>query len=271
MARLRLTPKGRPSLTFDADLVAFDKDATLIDFHLLWAGKVRAGVESLALAVCAVWGCPPKGDRAQHLRAALYRALGFEEATGLFAAQAPIVSGSMETLYTIAATVVYQQGLRGRGSTSWLASELLVREEMAPAMDRAFGPAVLRPLPGAVGAIRALHAAEVAVAVITSDDEAPTRRTLGHLGLSDAVAFVAGADSGYGHKPSPDALLAACAQRGILPDRVAMVGDTTTDLLMAQRAGVGLRVGVTTGFVGEPVLAPLAHIVLDSLEELAVG
>jgi len=271
MAILHLTPSNATPVEFDADLVAFDKDATLIDFHTLWAGKMRAGVQTLVSAVCAVWGCSPRGERALYLQSALYRSLGFDEGMGTFYPEGPVISASMETLYTIAATVVYQQGLRGGGALSWLASDSLVREEMVPAMDSAFSAELLRPLAGAREAIGALHRAGAAVAVITSDDEAPTRRTLEILGLSDMVFFVAGADSGYGHKPSPDALLAACAQKGLSPQRAVMVGDTKTDMVMATRAGAGLRVGVTTGFVGAAVLADHAHVVLDSLENFRVA
>jgi phosphoglycolate phosphatase-like HAD superfamily hydrolase len=264
-------PGGVDPITFDADLVIFDKDGTLIDFHTLWAGKMRAGVEALLPAVCAAWNCPPRGERARHLKSALYRSLGFDEGRVAFAAEGPVVSASMETLYTIAATVVYQQGLRGGGALGWLASDLLVRDHLTPAMDAAFAPEIIRPLAGAQAAVRALHEAGIAVAVITSDDERPTRQSLEWLGLAHAVRFVAGADSGYGHKPAPHALLAACASARTTPARTAVVGDTSTDMLMAERGGAGLRVAVTTGFVGAPVLAPLAHVVLDSLEEIRVA
>ena len=50
--------------------------------------------------------------------------------------------------------------------------------------------------------------------------------------------------------------------------RAVMVGDSTTDMLMAQRAGVGLRVAVLTGLMDRAVLAPLADVVLDSIGEI---
>ncbi len=36
---------------FDADLIIFDKDGTLIDFKHLWAQKTMAGVEQLMKAI----------------------------------------------------------------------------------------------------------------------------------------------------------------------------------------------------------------------------
>lgn len=271
MPSLICTPIGADPVHFAADLVVFDKDGTLIDFHTLWAQKVHVGVEALVQAACTAWQAPPRGERALHLQASLYRALGYDEGTRSFAPQGPVVTAAMETLYTIAATVLYQQGLRGGGELGWVAADQLVRASLVPAMDAAFGAESLRLLAGARAAIESLHAAGVAVAVITSDDEAPARKTLNLLGLDGQVRFVAGGDSGYGHKPAPDALLAACAALQVAPARTAMLGDTTADLIMATRAGAGLRVGLTTGFVGAAVLAPHADVVLGSLEELRVA
>ncbi len=270
MALLTCTPNGAEPVAFEADLVVFDKDGTLIDFDTLWAGKVRAGVEALVQAACGAWGAPPRGERAQHLQASLYRAMGYDEGTRSFAPEGPVVTAAMETLYTIAATVVYQQGLRGSGGLGWVESDQLVRSSLAAAMDAAFSAERLRLLAGARVILECLHAAGAAVAVVSSDDEAPTRVALKLLGLDGQVGFVAGGDSGHAHKPAPDALLAACAAFGVAPARAAMVGDTTADLLMATRAGVGLRVGLTTGFVGHAQLAPHADVVLSSLEDMHI-
>jgi phosphoglycolate phosphatase-like HAD superfamily hydrolase len=47
-----------------------------------------------------------------------------------------------------------------------------------------------------------------------------------------------------------------------------MVGDSPTDMLAARAAGVAIRVGVTSGVSPLEDLAPLAHVVLSSIEEL---
>jgi phosphoglycolate phosphatase-like HAD superfamily hydrolase len=50
-----------------------------------------------------------------------------------------------------------------------------------------------------------------------------------------------------------------------------MVGDSTTDMLMGQRAGIGLRVAVLTGMMDSATLAPLAHVVLPSIEGISIA
>jgi HAD superfamily hydrolase (TIGR01549 family) len=114
----------------------------------------------------------------------------------------------------------------------------------------------------------ALRAAGIQIAVVTSDDRAPTLAALEWLKVIDHVVFIACADDGYPYKPAPEAVWAACKSTGIPAQRAAMVGDSTTDMLMAQRAGVGLRVAVLTGLMDRAVLAPLADVVLDSIGEI---
>jgi phosphoglycolate phosphatase-like HAD superfamily hydrolase len=110
----------------------------------------------------------------------------------------------------------------------------------------------------------------VQIAVVTSDDRAPTVAALTWFEVLDQVAFIACADDGYPYKPAPEAVWAACKATGIAPERTVMVGDSTTDMLMAQRAGLGLRVAVLTGTMDTTVLAPLADIVLESIGEIRV-
>ncbi len=82
--------------------------------------------------------------------------------------------------------------------------------------------------------------------------------------------FVVGADSGYGEKPEPGGVLAACAAVGVEVRRAVVVGDSTTDMLMATRAGVGCRVAVTSGLMTHAVLAPVADVVLESMAEICL-
>lgn len=255
------------AVPFDAGAILFDKDGTLIDFHTLWARKCVAGVDRLLAAAREVEGSlvGPAGDGAGDaptLRAALFRALGYDEARGRFDAQGPVVTAPMQTLYTIGATVLYQHGFR------WLDALLLADRHMAQGMADTFEASMIRPLSDVGALFDALRRAGVRIGVITSDDEAPTWRTLEILGVSHAVEFLAGADGGHAHKPAPDAVLAACAHFAIEPAQAVVVGDSTTDLLMGRRARVGLNVGVTSGLMAADVLERTADVILGSIDEI---
>jgi HAD superfamily hydrolase (TIGR01509 family) len=111
----------------------------------------------------------------------------------------------------------------------------------------------------------------VRVAVVTTDHRAETDETLRLLGVADLVDHMVCGDDGVPTKPAPDMVLATCERLGIEPSRAAVVGDTEADLLMAQRAGVGLKVAVRTGAGDPATLKSHADVVLRSIEEIDVG
>ena len=247
MARLTLG-----SHIFDADLIIFDKDGTLIDFKHLWAQKTIAGVEQLVAAI----------DGSAALRHDLYHTLGYDPVANEFAMQGPVITAAMSKLYTIAAAVLFQHGW------PWLEAELLVEAHLVPGMANVLTANLLRPTTDLRRLFDQLQAAHVQIAVITSDEHAPAEKTLRLLGVHDAVAFLAGADDVYPPKPHPAGILAACAQTGVAPARTLMVGDSTTDMVMGERAGVGFRLGVLTGIIDWATLAPSADIVIDSIAQI---
>jgi phosphoglycolate phosphatase len=232
---------------FAAELVIFDKDGTLIDFAHLWAAKTVAAVEALV------------GHADAALRRELYATLGYDPDAGRFAVHSPVLTAPVSKLHTIAAAVLYRYGW------GWLAAELLVEAHFAPAMDGAFDAAMVRPTADLPALLGGLTDAGVKLAVITSDDHAPTATALEWLGVTQYVGFVVGADDPYPHKPAPEAVWAVCRRLGADPTATALVGDSTTDLEMARRAGVGLRVGVCSGLMDAATLAPHADVVLASV------
>lgn len=240
---------------FAADLVIFDKDGTLVDFGLLWAAKTEAAVGALVQAV--------DGDGT--LSAELYSMLGYDPTARRFEPHSPMVTAPMPTLNTLAAAALYRQGC------GWLEAELQVAAHFTPTMDSVFDRSLLRPTADLPMLFDRLRRAGVRIAVITSDDHAPTATTLEWLGVAHHVEFLAAADDPYPHKPAPEAVWAACAALGVDAAHCAFVGDSTTDMLMAQRAGVGLRVAVRTGLMDDAALAPHADIVLASVGEIDVA
>jgi len=73
-------------LLFDAELVVFDKDGTLIDFEYAWGRQTVAAVERLVAAV--------KGEN--RLRDDLYRSLGYDPQTHRTAGTGPLATASIE-------------------------------------------------------------------------------------------------------------------------------------------------------------------------------
>ena len=80
--------------------------------------------------------------------------------------------------------------------------------------------------------------------------------------------FIAGYDSGHGHKPGPGMLLAFAAATGLEPGEIVMIGDSVHDLGVGPAAGAALTIGVLTGPAAHEDLAPHADHVLDSIADL---
>ena len=237
---------------FDADLVAFDKDGTLIGFDAMWVRLAVAWVQYLA-----------GGKDVASLGEDLYRALGYDPVRGKADPQGPLAIATTGQLQAIVAGTLYRSGL------SWPTAEDRAREAF-----RATAEIPLSDLIEPAGRVRelfaGLQAAGVRVAVVTTDHRGETEETLHILDVARWVDHIVCGDDGIAVKPAPDMLLAACGRTGVGPERTAVVGDTMGDLLMAERAGAGLRVAVLTGAGNAELLSPHADVLLASIDEISI-
>jgi len=238
---------------FDADLVAFDKDGTLVDFEYMWGRLVTAWVGRLAADT---------GDPA--LAPDLYNSLGYDPQRQRTAPQSPLAIATTGQLRAIAAGALYRHGI------PWPLAEDYARRAFETSDELPLA-GLIRPTGDVSGVLQRLQVAGVRVAVVTTDSRAETGETLRQMGIAHLIDYKVCGDEGQPPKPAPDMLLAACARLGIAPSRCAVVGDTVADLLMGSRAGAGFRAAVLTG-AGDPAqLKALADVVLSSIEEIAVA
>ena len=98
--------------------------------------------------------------------------------------------------------------------------------------------AMTRAYPGAVDAVRALHASGVLLAIVTSKLEGGARRSLGFVGIEACFSAVVGIDHTVRHKPEPDPVLHALTLLGVPTTRAVFIGDSTHDMHAGRAAGV---------------------------------
>ena len=91
--------------------------------------------------------------------------------------------------------------------------------------------------PGAVELLKALKAAGVPAAIVSTKRASTLRRVLEARGLLELLASVTGGEMVVSPKPDPEGLLAAIADLGLTPGQVLYCGDTVIDAETAQRAG----------------------------------
>lgn len=239
---------------FDVDLVAFDKDGTLIDFYHLWGRKAQRCVDALMQQV----------EGSHELGAQLYKSLGYDTQTERAASDGPLATAPITQIKTIATTVLYQHGF------SWDDAEKHVRDSFALGMDAIPTADLIQPLGDVAKLCRQLIQAGVQVAIVTTDDRAATEATLPLLGISEHVNAVVCGNDQMLTKPEPDAIWHLKAELGVEPTRMMVVGDTVADMIMGTRAEVGCRVGVLTGVSDSATLAAHADIIIDSIKDINV-
>jgi phosphoglycolate phosphatase len=223
--------------------VLFDKDGTLIDFYATWGVAFRA----VAADIAALAGDPGLADR-------LLSSGGYDLASDTLRPEALLVSGTNEEIVDLWARIPEVGRIPGLSARVY------------EGFDRfASRPVPVTDLPALFARLRARG---LRLGLATNDFTAPSVTTMKALGVDHLLDFIAGADAGFGGKPSPGMLHGFCIKTGLDPGQVAMVGDSVADLSMARAGAAGLAVGVLTGVASREYLAPHADHVLDSIAGL---
>lgn len=218
--------------------VLFDKDGTLLDYHRTWAPVNRRA---------AAYAAAGDGALEDHL----LTIGGMDPVTGVTSGNSTLAAGN--TL-EIAETWVKQ-------------GAAVPQDELVQALDELFHQTARSAV--AVDNIgdnfRTLSGLGMKIGIASSDNENAIRIFAEHFGLSPYIHFIAGYDSGYGHKPGPGMLQAFCQATNIRPEHTAVVGDNLHDMEMARAGGAGLRVGVLTGTGTRQELSRESHVCLQHM------
>jgi len=240
---------------FDAGLVVFDKDGTLLDFHTMWGSLLTHAVQALT----------SRSERGAAAAADMYGALGYDPERCWTDPHGPWAMATTEQGLTILAATLYRRG------QPWHVAEGAVRAAWQAATASDALPGLVHPTTDLVALFSVLQQAGIRIAVDTTDDRAVTETTLRLLKIDKLIDYVVCGDDDLPGKPAPERLLATCDALGVPIGRTAMVGDTVFDLLMGRRAGAGLVAGVLTGASDRATLAAHADVVLDSVAGIQVA
>ena len=187
----------------------------------------------------------------------MFATIGFDPTTGRVASGGPLASATMAGIEETVARVLRR----------WCPSIAAARRATEAAWFVPDPVALAVPLADLEGLFEGLRTAGRRIAVVTTDDRAPTDATLRALGVRTPVEAMVCGDDGFAVKPAPDAVFAVCHAFRTEPERVAVVGDSPADLAMARSAGAGLVIGVRSGVGSEEDLAT-ADVVIDSVAGL---
>lgn len=221
------------------DGILFDKDGTLFEFGSTWNTWAAQMIPKMA-----------GGDMA--LAGRIAHELDFDLENGSFLPHSAIIAG-----------------------TNRDAAEAVVRAmphrklaEVEDSIMRAVAEAPLAPAVPLAPFLDDLAAQNLRLGVMTNDTEFAARAHLSEAGVETRFDFIIGFDSGYGAKPDPSPLLAFSERFELDPGRVAMVGDSTHDLVAGRAAGMQ-TIAVLTGMADTQELEPYADVVFPDIGHIA--
>ena len=218
--------------------ILFDKDGTLFDFATTWEAWAHAFLTRLTNEDI---------PRATTIGAAI----GFDYGAKSFSADSVVIAGTPKDV-----VMVLDQYFPEYSQEALID---LINEEAGSAPQIEVTPLV----PFLTG----LRARGLHLGVATNDAEEPALAHLDGAGATHLFDFVAGFDSGFGGKPDPGQLIGFAQHVALDPAAIAMIGDSTHDLLAAKAAGM-LRIAVLTGMATADDLAPFADVVLPDISHL---
>jgi phosphoglycolate phosphatase len=187
----------------------------------------------------------------------VFAAIGFDPTTRRVASGGPLASATMAGIEETVARVLRR----------WCPSISAARRATEAAWFVPDPVALAVPLADLGALFGRYRDAGSRIAVVTTDDRAPTDATLQALGVRSLIGAIVCGDDGFAVKPAPDAVFAICHAFRTDPGRVAVVGDAPADLAMARSAGAGRVIGVRSGVGSEEDLAA-ADVVIDSVADL---
>jgi HAD superfamily hydrolase (TIGR01509 family) len=238
----------------DIGLVIFDKDGTLVELYP-YCSKI---VALRARIICEALGLGAEQE------AGLRWALGVDEKAGRMRPEGPV--GLRKREVVLEAATDYLDGV-GRRNALRLCEEAFDRiDEFSSANLGEF----IKPIPGAVSLMSALHECGCRVALATVDLGKRARLVMDFIGASDTLDMIVGGDDVARPKPDPEMIHLILDRLGVDRSQAVMVGDAVSDVQMGIRAGVKACVGVLTGFATAEEFRPLTPFIARDVSEIVV-
>ncbi len=249
MARLQVRDHS-----FEADVIVFDKDGTLIDFHTLWANRARVSVDSLMEYLSAD----------EKLRNALHAGIGYDGENHRTIAGGPVATIAISKILVVTTMILYQAGF------DWEQAESAVHASFGKTMKQPPDADEIVPLGNVPDALDQLSANNIRLAVATTDDRDLTETALQHLQITHHFGLIKCGDDDGPLKPSPQVINDIARHFAASNRRITMIGDIPSDLSMARAAGCGCAIGIRNGAGDNDALANVADVVIDSIDEIDV-
>jgi phosphoglycolate phosphatase len=239
--------------------ILFDKDGTLIDFDSIWIPLAFELTDRLLIndSISAPL-------REAH-RQTLLRKIGIDENGGM-APGSVYASGTEQELAQVLYRSAGELELALPDYGLFFAS---IHRDVAAYMKTHRHS--IYPVPKAAQTLAALRELGLVLGVSTSDSEENTLLCLEETELLPYFHYIGCPNASRNPKPAGDILLDFSSRFGILPEEVAVVGDTAVDIAFAKANHAGLAIAVMNGAGGHDELTRKADYVLPGISGLLCG
>ena len=232
----------------EADAIIFDKDGTLLDFDAFW---IPVTEQALRVTLDQI-------GMSRALTAEILRAFGVQN--GVTSIDGIMCCGTYKMMTQAMYKILREHNYDGTLDT--------VEALLARACEESTSFGVLKPTcQGLKETLTALKARGKRLAVVTTDSKEITLTCLKSLGIDQLFDKVYTDDGDCPAKPSPHCLLDFCRLYGIEPARVAVVGDTLTDVRFAKNAGAH-SIALAKSQHNAKLLSGKADVIISDLSEL---
>lgn len=229
--------------------IIFDKDGTLLDFNKMWLGATK----HVLAGFCDRNKIPVTEERME----GLLRLLGIENDCIL--QQGPLASMTYSQMGEVLATNLQGFSVSAKESGAQLVElyeEYFWKYELC-----------CQPTCEVKEVLKKLRHKGMKLGLATADNKHVAEKCLDALGIKGFFDYLGCDDGATRPKPDPEMFVRFCSEMNLIPEEVAMVGDTVNDMHFAKNAG-GLAVGVLCGLAGRKELEPVADVIIDNPEAL---
>lgn len=214
--------------TYEIEGIIFDKDGTLLDSESFWPVLLETRMGKLR-----------EQGVAEHVISNCCRTLGLHhDRTIDYSGPFALASRGEEMLVT--STVLYQNGYR------WDKARKMVEKAYDKAEEELDMDKITKLFPGVKDLLKELKDRGLKLAVATADAMTRAERMLHSAGLIQYIDLLVAREMVKEGKPKPDMLKYISMKFNIPCNKMAMVGDTSSDMEMAAAAGC-IGIGVLTG------------------------
>ena len=216
--------------------IIFDKDGTLFDIQRSWSEWAKVFVTKFS-----------NQHNLDTLK--LAKAINFDLASDKFVRESIFVHGSVDEVVD----AIFQKFPQ------------VTKKKIHEGLFEGSGDAKQVPLTNLHKLFTNLET--ITLGLVTNDSETNAIKHLEQHDLTQYFDMIIGYDSGYGSKPEPGQLEAFLRKTNLLPQEVLMIGDSTYDLVAANKINMPC-LGVLSGTANKKDLSPYTPFIIDSIDEL---